>query len=244
MITKLDILAFGAHPDDVELGCAGTLHKHVKLGLKVGIVDLTLGEMGTRGTVEIRLSEALNAKEVMGAHIRENLKLPDGFIDQSIAQKMQVIQIIRKYRPEIVITNAPTDRHPDHGNGHKLVHEAAFLSGLAKIESFTDGEKQEHWRPKSLLSYIQDKLLIPDFIVDTTNEWDIKKEAIFAHKSQFYSENGTEPQTYISSKNFISYIQARDQEFGRMIGCNYGEGFISAKKLKVGNLLNIIPEIF
>ena len=244
MIQKLDILAFGAHPDDVELGCAGTLYKQIKLGLKVGIIDLTLGEMGTRGSTETRLIEAQNAKEVLHAHVRENLKLPDGFIDSSKAQKMEVIKIIRKYRPEIVITNAPMDRHPDHGNGFKLVQEASFLSGLAKIESYLEDVVQAHWRPKSVLSYIQDKLIIPDFVVDTTLEWEVKREAILAHRSQFYHEESSEPETYISSKNFITYVQARDHEFGRMVGAMYGEGFISAKKLRITNLLNIIPEIF
>lgn len=243
-MVKLDILAFGAHPDDVELGCAGTLHKHVNLGLKVGIIDLTLGELGSRGDVPTRLQEAINAQNIIGASIRENLKLPDGFINQSKEQKLEIIKIIRRYRPEIIITNAPSDRHPDHGNGHKLVQEAAFLSGLLKIETIDNGAIQSHWRPKSMLSYIQDRLLTPDFIVDTTAEWDIKMASILAHKSQFYSKDSAEPQTYISSSNFIRHIEARDLEYGRMIGCTYGEGFISSKKLKIDNLLNIIPEIF
>lgn len=241
---KLDILAFGAHPDDVELGCSATLYKQVKLGLKVGIIDLTLGEMGTRGTVDIRLQEAQAAKNILKLDVRENLRLSDGFLEPSKEQKLEVIRIIRKYRPEVIITNAPADRHPDHGNGYKLVHEAAFLSGLAKIETIDEGNQQTHWRPKSVLSYIQDKFLMPDFLVDTTDEWEIKKAAIFAHKSQFYHQESSEPETYISSKNFISYVEARDREFGRMIGSSYAEGFISSKKLKVDNLLNIIPEIF
>jgi N-acetylglucosamine malate deacetylase 1 len=244
MNIKLDILAFGAHPDDVELGCGGTLAKHTKLGLKIGIIDLTLGEMGTRGTIETRLEEANDAAKILNATVRENLRLPDGFIDQSKEQKTAVIVALRKYRPEIIITNAPNDRHPDHGNGHRLVHDAAFLAGLAKFETELDGVKQQAWRPKTFLSYIQDRLIMPDFVVDISNEWEQKKEAIFAHKSQFYSNKSNEPSTYISSKNFSNSIEARDLEFGRMIGTSHGEGFLSAKKLKIDNLLNITPEIF
>ncbi|MFN8436792.1 MAG: bacillithiol biosynthesis deacetylase BshB1 [Cytophagales bacterium] len=246
MSAILDFLAFGAHPDDVELGCAASLYKQQTLGYQTGIIDLTLGEMGTRGTVEIRLQEAQNAKEILKASVRENLKLPDGFLNPNdIEQKHKIITALRKHRPTVVLCNAPTDRHPDHGNGHQLVVESCFLAGLAKIETVDeDGNQQLPWRPKSILSYIQDRFIMPDVILDVSEIYNIKEKSILAHKSQFFDPESKETQTYISSPKFLDYVKARDTEFGRMIACEYGEGFISIKKPALKDLMNIVPELY
>ena len=229
---KLDILVLPVHPDDAELGCAGTILKHVALGHKVGIADLTRGELGTRGSAGIRDKEAAKAGEILGLSVRENLNLPDGFFENTKEAQLKVIAAIRKYQPEIVITNAYHDRHPDHGRANELVEASAFLSGLRKIETYNnEGELQEAWRPGQLLHFIQDRYIKPDIIVDVTHYWDKKIESIYAYGSQFYNSdwNEDEPQTYISSPDFVEQIQGRGREFGKSINVKYGEGFTSRK---------------
>jgi bacillithiol biosynthesis deacetylase BshB1 len=236
---KLDILAFGAHPDDVELSCSGTLAKQTALGYKCGVVDLTQGELGTRGTPELRLKEAQAAGEIMGLSARENLGFKDGYFTNDASHQLEVIRMIRKYRPEIVIANAPTDRHPDHGRGSFLVKEAAFLSGLKKIVSIEDGQEQEPYRPSLLLYYIQFQSLSPDFIVDIGEHIHTKVAAIKAYESQFYDPSSNEPKTVISSKNFMDSVTYRAQDLGRLIGAEYGEGFIKAQDLGLSNLMHL-----
>jgi len=236
---KLDILAFGAHPDDIELGCGGTLISHVKKGKKVGLIDLTLGELGTRGTVDIRLQEAKDAAEIIGAEIRENLKMADGFFVNDEAHQRLVIQAIRKYKPEIVLCNAPTDRHPDHGKGGILVKQAAFLSGLRKIETEENGVEQEPWRPKAVYHYIQYYDLEPTFLVDISNVMDEKIASYKAHKSQFFDPNSQEPETLISKPDFLENITGRARYFGQYIHANYAEGFILDNYIGVDDLFDL-----
>ncbi|WP_426668376.1 bacillithiol biosynthesis deacetylase BshB1 [Mucilaginibacter sp. McL0603] len=234
---KLDILVLPVHPDDAELGCAGTILKEVSLGKKVGIVDLTRGELGTRGSAEIRDHEAAESAKILGLTTRDNLSLPDGFFENKKEHQLKVIEAIRRFKPEIVITNAYHDRHPDHGRASDLVEDASFLSGLRKIETWYDGNKQEEWRPNLVLHFIQDNYIKPDILVDVTNHWDKKIESIHAFGSQFYNPDWeNEPQTYISSPDFIQVIEARAREFGKSIGVKYAEGFISRKILGVDNL--------
>jgi bacillithiol biosynthesis deacetylase BshB1 len=234
---KLDILVLPVHPDDAELGCAGTILKEIALGKKVGIVDLTRGELGTRGSAEIRDQEAAESAKILGLTVRDNLSLPDGFFENKKEHQLKVIEVIRRFRPEIVITNAYHDRHPDHGRASDLVEDASFLSGLRKIETGYDGKKQEEWRPNLVLHFIQDNYIKPDILVDVTSHWDKKIESIHAFGSQFYNPDWeNEPQTYISSPDFIQVIEARAREFGKSIGVKYAEGFISRKILGVDNL--------
>ena len=237
---KLDILAFGAHPDDVELGCSGTIAKEVSLGKKVGVIDLTRGELGTRGSVEIRDQEASLAAEILGLTVRENLNMRDGFFVNDEAHQMEIIKRIRKYRPEIVICNAIEDRHIDHGKGSKLVSDACFLSGLRKIETTHEGEVQEAWRPKVVYHYIQWKNIEPDFVVDISDFIDQKTQSILAYSSQFYSENSNEPVTPIATKNFLESIHYRSQDFGRLIGVDYAEGFTTERYVAVKSLGDLI----
>lgn len=237
---KLDILAFGAHPDDVELGCSGTIAKEVSLGKKVGVIDLTRGELGTRGSVEIRDQEASLAAEILGLTVRENLNMRDGFFVNDEAHQMEIIKRIRKYRPEIVICNAIEDRHIDHGKGSKLVSDACFLSGLRKIETTHEGEVQEAWRPKVVYHYIQWKNIEPDFVVDISDFIDQKTQSILAYASQFYSENSNEPVTPIATKNFLESIHYRSQDFGRLIGVDYAEGFTTERYVAVKSLGDLI----
>ncbi len=237
---KLDILAFGAHPDDVELGCSGTIAKEISIGKKVGIIDLTRGELGTRGSVEIRNSESARASEILGISVRENLDMRDGFFINDEAHQLKVIEMIRKYRPEIVLCNAIQDRHIDHGKGSKLVSDACFLSGLRKIETIINDEKQEAWRPKVVYHYIQWENLIPDFVVDISGFLDIKMESILAYSSQFYKENTNEPESPISSKNFLDSVKYRAQDLGRIIGTDHGEGFTVERYLAVNSLSNLV----
>ncbi|QSW88092.1 bacillithiol biosynthesis deacetylase BshB1 [Flavobacterium endoglycinae] len=237
---KLDILAFGAHPDDVELGCAGTILKEVSLGKKVGIVDLTRGELGTRGTAEIRDQEAKDAAKILGVLIRENLAMRDGFFVNDEKHQLEVIKMIRKYKPEIVLCNAVDDRHIDHGKGSKLVSDACFLSGLMKIETSIDGEKQEAWRPKVVYHYIQWKNITPDFVVDITGFEEKKVEAIMAYKTQFYDPNSNEPATPITSKNFFESLNYRAQDLGRLVGRDFAEGFTVERCLAVNSLENLL----
>lgn len=237
---KLDILAFGAHPDDVELGCGGTIAKEISLGKKVGIIDLTRGELGTRGSKETRDLEAKNAAEILGISVRENLNMRDGFFVNDEKHQMQIIEILRKYKPEIVLCNAIDDRHIDHGKGSKLVSDACFLSGLMKIETSLDGEKQEQWRPKLVYHYIQWKSIKPDFVVDVTGFNDKRLESILAYKSQFYNPESNEPETLIASKNFLESLNYRLQDLGRLIGTDFAEGFTVERHLAVNSLGDLI----
>jgi bacillithiol biosynthesis deacetylase BshB1 len=240
MSLKLDILAFGAHPDDVELGCAGTLAKEISLGRKVGIIDLTEGELGTRGSIEIRYKEAAKASEILDISFRENLKMRDGFFKNDEEHQMEVIKMIRKYRPKIVLCNAIEDRHIDHGKGAELVSDACFLSGLKRIETVLEGEKQEAWRPKVVYHYIQWKDLKPDFVVDITGFMDKKVEAIMAYNSQFYNPNSDEMVTPIATKNFLDSIKYRSQDLGRLIGTDFAEGFTVERYVAVNSLEDLI----
>ena len=237
---KLDILVLPVHPDDAELGCSGTIVKEIALGKKVGIVDLTRGELGTRGSAEIRDQESAASAKILGLAVRDNLGLPDGFFENNKPHQIKVIEAIRRFRPEIVITNAYHDRHPDHGRASDLVEDSAFLSGLRKIETYYDGEKQQEWRPKLVLHFIQDNYIKPDILVDVTDYWDKKLESIHAFGSQFYNpEWENEPQTYISSPEFIQVIEARAREYGKSIGVKFAEGFISRKILGVNDLFDL-----
>jgi bacillithiol biosynthesis deacetylase BshB1 len=236
---KLDILAFGAHPDDVELGASGTIAKEISLGKKVGIIDLTRGELGTRGTKEIRDAEAKNAAEILGVSIRENLQFRDGFFINDELHQLEIIKMIRKYKPEIVLCNAIDDRHIDHGKGSKLVSDACFLSGLTKIETEVDGLKQEAWRPKHVYHYIQWKNIEPDFVVDITGFMDKKMSSVLAYSSQFYDSNSKEPVTPITSKNFLDSITYRAQDLGRIVGVDFAEGFTVERYLAVNSLDNL-----
>ena len=237
---KLDILAFGAHPDDVELGCGGTLAKQIAGGSIVGIVDLTRGELGTRGSVEIRNKESEAAGRILGIAVRENLDMRDGFFVNDEEHQMKVIQMIRKYSPEIVLCNAIDDRHIDHGKGSQLVSDACFLSGLMKIESELDGKKQEAYRPKKVYHYIQWKNIKPDFVVDITGFNEKRVEAIQAYDSQFYKEDSTEPETPIATKNFKESLNYRVQDLGRLIGTDYAEGFTVERYLGVKKLEDLL----
>ncbi|MDX5325858.1 MAG: bacillithiol biosynthesis deacetylase BshB1 [Bacteroidota bacterium] len=237
---KLDILAFGAHPDDVELGAAGTLAKHQALGYKTGIVDLTRGEMGTRGSREIRNAEASKAAEILNLTARENLDLRDGFIANDEESQIKVIQVLRKYQPDVILCNAPHDRHPDHGRASELVVRAAFLAGLRRIETFEDGEPQQPWRPRSIYHYIQFYDLEPNLIVDITGYMDQKMESVEAYSSQFYDPNSKEPQTLIAQKDFLDMIRFRAQNFGIHIGVEYGEPFIVERVPGVDDLTQIL----
>jgi len=237
---KLDILAFAAHPDDVELSCSATLMKHIDLGKKVGIIDLTQGELGTRGNIESRYTEAENASKIMRIHVRENLKLKDGFFDFSEENKRMIIQQIRRFQPEIVLANAIEDRHPDHGRAAKLVADSCFLAGLRKIETSYGGESQSAYRPKAVYHYIQDHYIKPDIIVDTSEYMDRKLEAIKAFKTQFYDPNSIEPVTPISGEVFFDFIKARMIQTGRNIGVKYAEGFTTARQIGVHNLFDLV----
>ncbi|PHS10305.1 MAG: bacillithiol biosynthesis deacetylase BshB1 [Kordia sp.] len=237
---KLDILAFGAHPDDVELSCGGTLAKEIALGKKVGIVDLTRGELGSRGSAELRDKEAGKAKEVLGVHIRENLGFADGFFLNDKTHQLEIIKILRKYQPEIVLCNAVDDRHIDHPKGSELVSAASFLSGLLKIETEVNGVKQRKWRPKQVYHYIQWKTITPDFVVDVTGYMDVKVEAVKAYGSQFYDPKSNEVETPITSKNFIDSIVYRAQDLGRLIGVDAAEGFTVERYVGVNSLHDLI----
>ena len=239
---KLDILAFGAHPDDVELGSGATIAKEVANGKKVGIVDLTRGELGTRGSAEIRDVEAAAAAKILGVVARENLEFADGFFVNDKEHQLAIIRMIRKYRPEIVLCNAIDDRHIDHGKGSKLVSDACFLSGLIKIDTKLDGDDQwqNPWRPKIVYHYIQWKNIEPDVVVDVTGYIDKKTEAIMAYSSQFYDPKSKEPETPISSKTFTDSVNYRARDLGRLIGVEYGEGFTTERFPAVNNLTDLI----
>lgn len=237
---KIDILAVGAHPDDVELSCGATLAKEVANGKKVGILDLTRGELGTRGSAEIRDKESKKAAAILGAQFRKNLGLPDGFFVNDSKSQLEVIKIIRQHQPEIVLCNAIDDRHIDHGKGSKLVSDACFLSGLRRIETHFDGEPQEAWRPKHVYHYIQWKNIQPDFVVDVTGFIEKKLEMIFAFESQFYNPKLDEPSTPISSENFKDSLTYRARDLGRLIGVEYGEGFTTERYPAVNSIFDLI----
>jgi len=237
---KLDILAFGAHPDDVELGSGATIAKEIASGKKVGIIDLTRGELGTRGSAEIRDGEALAAAKILGVTVRENLGFADGFFVNDKAHQLEIIKMIRKYQPEIVLCNTVDDRHIDHSKGSSLVSDACFLSGLVKIDTWLDGASQEKWRPKLVYHYIQWKNIDPDFVVDVSGFMDKKKESILAYSSQFYDPQSEEPETPISSKNFIDSVNYRARDLGRMIGVEHAEGFTVERFVAVNSLDNLI----
>lgn len=237
---KLDILVLAAHPDDAELGCGGTIVKHTAAGHKVGVVDFTRGELGTRGTPEMRHIEASKSAGVMGLAIRENLELADGFFQNDPESQLKVIQVIRKYQPRIVLANAVFDRHVDHGKGANLAYDASFLSGLIKIETVDDnGKKQSAWRPDVVYHYIQSQFISPDFVVDISKEWDRKMEAIRAFSSQFFDPSSKEPETYISKPGFLKMLEARAVEYGHAIGTTYGEGFTVRRFIGVNSLLDL-----
>lgn len=236
---KLDVLAIGVHPDDVELSCSGTIINELKRGKKVGIIDLTQGELGTRGTVETRYAEAAKAAAIMGVHVRENLKMRDGFFRNDEEHQLMLIRAIRKYQPEIILANALHDRHPDHGRAGHLIAESAFLAGLAKIETKDDnGAPQARWRPKYILHYLQDCYHEPDLIIDISDVFEQRMKAIEAYTTQFYNpdsgDNG--PQTYISTPDFLDSIIGRARMLGKRIGVKYGEGFVCEKKIGISNL--------
>lgn len=237
---KLDILAFGAHPDDVELGCSGTIAKEVSLGKKVGIIDLTQGELGTRGSVEKRYQEAAKASEILGISVRENLKFRDGFFVNDEKHQLEIIKMIRKYKPEIVLCNAIDDRHIDHGKGSKLVSDACFLSGLRMIETDIKGQKQEAYRPKLVYHYIQWKNIEPDFVVDISGFMEKKLDSVFAYDSQFFKEGSNEPTTPIATKNFQESIEYRAKDLGRLIGVEYAEGYTVERYVAVNSLSDLI----
>ena len=237
---KLDILAISAHPDDIELSCSGTLLAHHTMGYKTGILDLTEGEMSTRGTPEIRRKESAEASEIMEISIRENLGLSDAKFDLSFENQLRVIKVLRKYRPEIILANAPYDRHPDHVRAAQLIEEAVFKSGLVKIETEDEKVSQSTWRPKKVYHYIQSVSLEPDFICDISAHIEQKMAAIRVFKSQFFDPNSNEPDTYISNPDFLKLIEARSREWGHRIGVSYGEGFVQRQSLGVKSLFDLV----
>lgn len=237
---KLDILAFGVHPDDVELSCGGTLMVEIRNGKKVGVIDLTRGELGTRGTADTRKEEAANAAKILGVHMRENLSMRDGFFKNDEEHQMQVIKKLRQYQPEIVICNAINDRHPDHGRSSKLISDSCFLSGLMKIETEFESEKQLAWRPKYVFHYIQDRYYEPDFLFDISDVFEQKLESIKAYTTQFYSPESDEPQTYISTPAYFDTIISRHKMFGKRIGVDYAEGYITEKRIGIKSFDDII----
>lgn len=236
---KLDILVLAVHPDDAELGCSGTILRHIALGKKVGIVDFTRGELGTRGTAETRDTEALESARILGLHARENLGFKDAFFRNDETHQLEVIRMIRKYQPDIVLTNALHDRHPDHGKAGDLANDSCFLSGLIKIKTYQDGVEQGAWRPGLILQYIQDHYIRPDVIIDITPYMETKILAIKAFKTQFFNPDLDEPATYISSPEFFESMIGRAREYGKSIGATFGEGFTSRKLLGVDNLFDL-----
>lgn len=237
---KLDILAFGAHPDDVELSCSGTLAKLIAEGKKVGIIDLTQGELGTRGTNFTRAEEAAVASKILGINVRENLKMKDGFLENSEEYQMRIIKVLRKYQPDMVFANAIDDRHPDHAKAAKLTSDACFLSGLRKIETTDNGILQDVWRPKHIFNYIQWKNIEPDFVIDISDYIDVKIKSCLAYKTQFYDPTSSEPTTPITTKDFLESITYRAQDLGRLSGVAYAEGFTSEKLLVFKNFEGIV----
>ena len=237
---KLDILAFGAHPDDVELSCSGTLIREARNGKRIGVVDLTMGELGTRGSAEIRMKEAALAAEIMGLSYRQNLGLADGFFEETRENLEKVIEQIRHGRPDIVIANSIEDRHPDHARGSNLVSRACFLAGLPKIETSYQGQKQMAWRPKVVYHYIQDRYIQPDVVIDISDVIEEKKKSILAYSTQFFNPESKEPETPISSPDFFEYIFAKDRIFGRQIHVTFAEGFTAERAVGSSLLTNLL----
>jgi bacillithiol biosynthesis deacetylase BshB1 len=238
---KLDILAFGAHPDDVEMSAAGTLLAAAAAGKKIGIVDFTRGELGTRGTPVTRAEEAARASRILGLHARENLGLADGFFRNDQEHQLPLIAALRRYQPDVVLCNAITDRHPDHGRGAQLASDACFLSGLRMIETLgEDGQPQLPWRPRVVYHYIQDRQLPSDFVVDITPHWTKKWESIQAYQTQFFNPSLDQPQTYLSSQEFGKFMEARAREFGHLIGVEFGEGFTRQRPVGVREISELI----
>lgn len=238
---KLDILAIGVHPDDIELSCSGTLLHHIAMGKKIGLLDLTRGELGSRGTAETRDEEAAESARLMGALVRENLRMADGFFTHNEDNLKAIAGIIRKYQPEVVLANALSDRHPDHGRAAKLVNDACFISGLLKVETLDEnGNPQKHWRPKALYHYIQDHNLDPDFVVDISPYINKKEELILAFKTQFYTPNQKGPKTPISGKDFFDFLRAKARTYGRHAGFEYGEGFNVSRVMGVRDLFDLV----
>ncbi|MBT8219271.1 MAG: bacillithiol biosynthesis deacetylase BshB1 [Bacteroidia bacterium] len=237
---KLDILAIMVHPDDVELSCSGTVMKHIDLGYKVGIIDLTQGELGTRGNAQIRLAEASVAADILGVSVRDNLGMADGFFQYSKANQMDIIKKIRQYQPDIILTNAAEDRHPDHGKASRLVRDACFLAGLRKIHTEMNGIAQEEWRPRQIFSSIQDEYMQPDIVIDISPYMDRKMKSIMAFKSQFYDPNNDEPSSPISSKEFLEATKAKNRVFGRSIKVAFAEGFTAERTIGAKDLLDLI----
>ena len=233
---KINVLAFAAHPDDAELACSGTLALCKAQGKTTGIIDLTRGELGTRGTADIRDQEAADSAKVLGLDVRENLGFRDGFFKIDDSHQLRIVEILRKYQPDVILINAPFDRHPDHGRGSDLVRHSAFLAGLRRVPTSMDGVPQSPWRPKKVYKYIQDHLLQPSFVVDISAHYATKMESIRAFKSQFFDPNSSEPNTYISSPMFMQAVEARAKEMGHLIGVQYGEGFISERPLRINDL--------
>lgn len=240
MNTKVDILAFAAHPDDIELSAAGTLMKHIAQGKKVAIVDLTQGELGSRGTIQTRYEEAAAASEILGIQFRENIQLADGFFEINEANKRKIVEQIRRFQPTIVLANAVRDRHPDHGRAGQLVSEACFLAGLMKVQTEWNGQQQPAYRPKAVYHYIQDYFIEPDFVVDVTDFYDRKVEAIKAYKTQFFDPNSDAPETPISGKDFFDFVASRMMQYGRPIGVKYAEGFTAERYVGVNDLFDLI----
>jgi bacillithiol biosynthesis deacetylase BshB1 len=240
---KLDILAFGVHPDDIELSCSGALLVEKLNGKKTGVIDLTRGELGTRGSAEIRMQEAAAASKILELDVRENLALADGFFKNDETHQRRVITAIRKYRPEIILCNAPEDRHPDHGRSAQLVEDAAFLAGLRKIETTADGQPQQKWRPAYVFHYIQDRYLQPNFVIDISDVMEQKIESIKAYSTQFNSQGTDEPQTYISTPDFLESIIYRAKMMGKMIGVQYAEGFISKKMIGFSSFNALVARV-
>lgn len=236
---QIDLLAFGAHPDDVELGCAGTILSHIEKGKTIGIIDLTHGELGTRGSAELRLEESAAAAKAMGLTVRETLDMPDGFIENNVENRLKVVTMLRKYRPHLVLCNALHDRHTDHGKAGALVAEACFIAGLAKITTLQDEQPQLPWRPKVVLHYIQDYYIKPDVVVDITSYFDAKMAVVKTYSSQFYSDNSAEPQTPISVPHFFDFLQGRALDMGRYAGVKYAEGFTTSRPVGVADLTTL-----
>jgi len=237
---KLDILVFAAHPDDAELSCSGTIAAHVAAGYKCGIVDFTKGEMGTRGTPELRMVEAAESSAILGLSVRENLGFEDVKFMNDWERQIEVIKMIRKYQPDIVLANAIKDRHPDHPKAAQLIQQAFFKSGLQKIKTSLDGAKQSAYRPRKLYHYIQTNYIEPDFVADISDFWETKRKSILAFKSQFYDPDSVEPQTLISSPDFMDFIKSRAKEFGHRIGVQYGEGFTSSVTPGIADITSLI----
>ncbi len=236
---KINVLAFGAHPDDVELSCSGTLLRHKDQGYTIGIVDLTEGELGTRGSAELRRKEAEAASTILGLSARWNLGLEDAFFENNRVNRLKVVEALRFFQPDVVLTNAPSDRHPDHGRAYQLVTEACFYSGLNKIVTLYQGKEQLPWRPKQVLHYVQDRYLRPDIVVDITDYQKKKMEAILAFSSQFYQPGSNEPDTPISTKDFLEHKLSRDKDFGRILQVPYAEGFILSRQPGINNFLEL-----